>query len=133
MRLTIILIGVMFLVSALIVYKMYNKKHRNIEEEEYKNADAIELYESFNTNEIQANDQYLDKVVAVTGVVADVTTNQEGATVVLLKTRDPLFGVSCTMQESAADIQRGTRVTIKGICKGYLSDVVITRGIFDTR
>jgi len=65
----------------------------------------------------------------VTGTVSEILTNQDGRSVLVLKTNDPLFGISCTMTDDISRVQPGMSVTIKGICTGYLSDVVITNGI----
>lgn len=129
MRTTIIVIGILFIISALTGYMLFTKKHRTVENEEYRSINASELFDDFSTNEIQANKQYLDKVLEVTGTVSEVRTNQKGETVIVLKTKDPLFGVSCTLKDAAADIPAGTQVVVKGICTGYLSDVVLTRGV----
>jgi hypothetical protein len=56
--------------------------------------------------------------------VASVKTNQEGKTVAVLKTSDPMFGVQCTMKETTT-LQAGQQVVLKGICTGYLMDVVL--------
>lgn len=132
MRKIIVVISVLFLLATLTGYMLLNKKHRAVEDEEYISLDAAQLFDDFHTNEIQANAQYLDKVLEVTGVVSEVRTNQNEETVVLLRTNDPFFGVSCTMKNNTAQIEPETQITVKGICTGYLSDVVLTRGVLIT-
>jgi hypothetical protein len=125
-----ILIAIVLIVMAgiLIGYVLYNKPHRSVADEDAIRVEAVELFKAFESDETLANTKYLNKAVEVSGVVAEVSTNMEGKTVVILQTDDPMFGVSCTL----ADIQQVTAkstVTIKGICTGYLSDVVIVQGI----
>lgn len=129
MRTVIILIVGVFILIAGVVFMVYNKNHRTVEDEEYLSIEALKLFNDFSTNEAMANEQYLDKVLEVTGEISEMITNQSGETIILLKTDDPIYGVSCTMHKKPGQITPGSRVTIKGICTGYLSDVVITRGV----
>ena len=58
-----------------------------------------------------------------------ITVNQAGETVVYLQSSDPVFGVNCTFKEDPGAIEKGSTITFKGICTGFLSDVVLTGGI----
>jgi hypothetical protein len=73
--------------------------------------------------------QFLNKAIEVTGTVSDVKKNQAGSTVVYLKSDDPIYGVNCTFKQDPGIITKGSTITFKGICTGYLSDVVINEGI----
>ena len=127
-KLTVIIFFVIVL-GAFVGYQYYNKPHRSVEDAEYVETDAVSLFNSFESDELNGNQKYLDKVVMVKGVVSEILSNQDGKTVILLNTGDPIFGISCTMSEAAGNVKAGMNVTIKGICTGYLSDVVITEGI----
>ena len=120
----ILAIGVM----AILAYRFYNKPHRVVADEEAVRIDAVELFDAFQQDEHKANLLYLDKALEIKGSVSEILQNQDGKTVVVLKTNDPLFGISCTMS-TPVTVQPGMMVTIKGICTGYLSDVVITNGL----
>ena len=125
----LIVIGFVFIgLTAIVGYKLYNKPHRNVEDEEAMRVDAADLFDEFQRDERTANVRYLDKALEVKGTISEILTNQDGQTVLILKTNDPLFGISCTMTDPVT-VQPGMHVTIKGICTGYLSDVVITNGI----
>jgi tRNA_anti-like len=128
MKKYIVIIGVLILVVAWVAYSMYNKPHRDPTSESSVEITATELFRKYEENETEANALYLDKVLAVSGKVAEVTTNQEMMPVVILETENPMFGVSCTMENGKTTLQIGDVVTIKGICTGYLSDVVIIKG-----
>jgi hypothetical protein len=114
--------------TAIVGYKLYNKPHRNVEDEKAVRVDAAELFDEFQTDEQTANLRYLDKALEVKGTISEMLTNQDGQAVLVLKTNDPLFGISCTMT-GPVTVQPGMHVTIKGFCNGYLSDVVMTNGI----
>ena len=113
-------------VSIFVAVKIYNKPHREAETETGIPIDAVSLFEAFEKNETEANNKYLDKVLEVDGVVSSVMENQEGTQVIVLKSNDLLFGVSCTLKAREKAVNAGDTVTIKGFCKGYLSDVVLT-------
>lgn len=127
MKRVIALVIVIGLVAAIVGYRMYNKPHRSVDDEESLYVLATTLFDEFEQNEQLATSKYLNKAVEVTGVVSEVSKNQEGMTVIVLKTSNDLFGISCTMENNQS-VQVGTKATIKGFCMGYLSDVVIHNG-----
>ncbi len=110
-------------------YKLYYKPHRSVENEAYAGVSASGLYAAFKSDETEANNKYLDKVVLVDGTVSEIFSNQDGKSVLLLKSDDPLFGISCTMRSGVTNVKAGAPVKVKGICTGYLSDVVLTDGL----
>lgn len=116
-------------ISGMVGYNLFNKSHRSVMDEEAIEISAVELFERFEANEADGNNEFLDKVIEVRGEVAEILTNQEGKTVIILATDNPMFGVSCTMEGESKGIEIGATVSIKGICVGYLSDVVINRAI----
>jgi len=122
-------IALVVVVVMIVAYKMYNKPHRAVEDEEALVVTAAQLFGDFEKNESEANKKYLDRVVEVTGKISELSTNMDNKTIVLLETNNLMFGVYCTMSESSVTAQVGSTATIKGICTGYLSDVVIINGI----
>lgn len=118
-----------FAIAGVLGYSLINKPHRSVADEIGIEVSSSDLFLQFETNEETGNTKFLDKAILVRGEVAEIVTNQEGKTVVILATDNPLFGVSCTMEGPSDGVQIGSSVTIKGICVGYLSDVVINRAI----
>lgn len=129
MRKLIATLVVLLTLVAVVGYRMYNKPHRSIQDADSIPTDAVSLFNAFADGESEANQRYLGNVVEITGEVSEILVNQEGDSVLVLKTNDPLFGVSCTMADHAGAVHSGMDVTIKGLCTGYLSDVVITQAI----
>lgn len=107
-------------------YLYINKPHRSLSDEDGIAVSADSLFLAFATNEANANTRYLNAVVRVSGVVKTVEQNTEGRVVIVLDSGDPMFGINCTL-EGAGNATVGQRVTVKGICTGYLADVVITQ------
>lgn len=116
---------------ALTVYFVYAREHRDVSTEKGIQVTAQELFEAFVADENAANAQYLDKAIQITGEVLNVTTNQDGNTVVDFKTNDPFFVINCTFKTDPGVLKTGDTITFKGICTGYIPDanVVINEGI----
>ena len=110
-------------------YYVWNKPARDVAKEQGIQITAVAIFDSFNNNESSADSQFLNKAIEVTGTVSDVKKNQAGKTVVYLKSNDPIYGVNCTFKQDPGPIAKESTITFKGICTGYLSDVVINEGI----
>lgn len=116
---------------------VFHKPHRNIAREApaYR-VDARQLYDEFNNNEDSSYSKYADKVLQVTGPVAEVSTSTNSANITLL---DRMSGISfgfdsLTLASNKAQlesIREGDTITIKGKCDGYdmIMGVVLTRSI----
>lgn len=107
------------------LYYVFNKPHRTAENEDAITIPAVELFASFQQNEQKANAAYLDKAIQVIGEINEVKSNQEGRMVVVLKSRDPFFGVVCTLKEKVATLRTGQKINVVGLCSGYNGDVVL--------
>jgi hypothetical protein len=110
-------------------YYIWNKPERDVTREQGIRIDAVAIFDSFTNNEPSANEAFLNKAIEVSGTVSDVKKNQAGETVVYLQSSDPVFGVNCTFKQDPGTIVKGSTITFKGICTGYLSDVVINEGV----
>ena len=90
------------------------------------------LVAKYQADEKLANSLYLNKAVVVTGVILSIDKNQEGKTTLVLGRSDSFSNVSVTMISTAPITQKvGESITIKGLCTGALSDVVITDGVVE--
>jgi len=127
----IILFIVLALIAAFIVWRYTFRKSEttaaSMKTDFY--LDASTLLREFENNEDSANYRYLDKVIVVTGTVESVTSDSLSVSLYLKET-DAISGVICSFDRDALDpvtIQAGTTVKVKGICTGYLMDVVINK------
>ena len=118
-------------------YYLWNKPHKDVKHASGIAVSAAELYLTFSTDSVKAKNTYTDKVLEVKGDVVNVTVNQQGQQVILLKTATADASVNCTMEEKATAAKPGDVMIIKGICSGYIAgdadmdlpgDVFITRG-----
>ncbi len=129
MKKIIIPLIILGLIAGGIGFYMYNKPVASLEK---KKADvtitAEQLLADYEENEQTANDKYLGKVVEVSGKVAQVTTDN-GKDKVLFETSNPISMVIAELDEgnSATGLQVGEQAKVKGMCSGYLSDVILVR------
>ncbi len=122
-----ILIALIILAGTVGLY-LYNKPVRSIRN---KKADisisADSLFSAFEADENAANKTYLNKVIEVSGKIQSVDSDTSGLAVTL-QSASGMFGVICKMENSYQDpdaFTRGQSVQLKGICTGYLMDVVL--------
>ncbi len=127
-RLIFLLLAILLLAGA--AYYFYGEFNRELEgagKADYT-LNCAALFSEFETDEKAANGKYLDKVVEVSGTVQDVSKNKEGKVTVTMD-GGMMFGVTCEMfdNESINKYKKGQKIKLKGICTGYLSDVVLVR------
>lgn len=127
-----LILAAIALVAAVAVYFYINKPHRSVLDEEALRISADSLFQAFASNEADANARYLNKVILVSGKVKSVETNTDGKTVIVLETGDMMFGVNCTLAEPT-NPPVGQEILLRGICTGYLADVIITQAIMESQ
>jgi len=124
------------IVGGSIVYYLFNMPHRDVQASEADfQMEGIQLVNEYLANAQLANEKYLQeegesKILAVTGVVADINTDMNQQEVVLLKSKGEKAGISCTFMAStnvnAGRLHKGEIVTIKGVIRsgaGYDEDL----------
>jgi hypothetical protein len=90
---------------------------------------ATDLVKNFTDNEEAANKTYLDKVVLVSGIIDKISEDSTSVSI-YLKTPQDMAGVMCGFNKTAIDkstLKPGDEIRIKGICTGYLMDVVLNK------
>jgi predicted phosphodiesterase len=90
---------------------------------------AGDLLQSFENDEELANAAYLDKIIVVAGKVDNISEDTLTVTV-YLKDEDAISGIICSFDKSVIDISKiskGRQIKVKGICSGYLLDVVLNK------
>lgn len=89
---------------------------------------ASKLISDYEADEKTANGIYLGKIVQVAGKVS-ATSVEEGKTKIQLETENPISMIICEFEDGrdAGTVKVGDEVKIKGLCTGYLSDVIIVQ------
>ena len=112
---------------------VYSSQHRRqVQSEIGIVITSDSLVAKYQADEKLANSLYLNKAIVVTGNLLSIDKNQEGKTTLVIGRSDSFSNVSVTMISTAPITQKiGESVTIKGLCTGALSDVVITDGVVE--
>ena len=114
-------------------FKMYNKPHVNLKT---ANADVIVtaqgLLEIYQNDETLSNTNYANKVVEVTGEIHEIRA-ENGNSIIALKDANGIASILCHMAPEenlkVLKLKKEGTITIKGICTGYLLDVILVRCI----
>ncbi len=112
---------------------MYFKPHRSVRNEKAAfSLSVAELVNAFMTNESQANEAFVGKVVEVQGVLKEMILN-DSTLVLLMGDSTQTTGVSCYLQREERSkyksLTRGQTVVVKGVCNGMLLDVVLDKAL----
>ena len=128
-----IIIGILILgiIGAFIAYKMYNKPHINVAETSSDiSLMANDIIKNFSSDENAANTMYLEKIIEVTGTISELK-NEDGKGVVSFKTNNDFGSIQChlSIEESKKVnvLKEGQTITVKGICTGFLMDVILVK------
>lgn len=133
MKKVIIIFLIVGVIGGAVAYYMYNKPKTDYSDAKVDTRlKADELFEAFTLNEQEAGAKYLNKVLAVDGIITLIEKNQKGETVIYLGSNDPMFGIQVTMLPSDStnfnNLKAEKQVILKGLCTGFANDVVLTNG-----
>lgn len=90
---------------------------------------AAELLKKFTDDENSANKLFLDKVIIVDGLISSITEDSTSVSI-YIKDASDIAGVQCGFDKTAIDksrLQTGDAIRIKGVCTGFLMDVVLNK------
>lgn len=115
------------------IYKTYNKPHVAIEDTKAQiSVKASEMIQDFLSDEQSANTKYLEKIIQVEGTVKEIKIKNNGV-IVSLGTKDTMESILCHLLVSETDktknLKKGQTISVKGICTGYLLDIILIRSI----
>lgn len=130
MKVKIILYALLAVIAftAIVTAWMYFKPHASVRNKQtaYK-LSAKQLADAFSNDEEKANSLYTGKVLEIKGYLQEVTFH-DSTVVLMLGDVSQSNGVSCFLRDDSKNIQSlkaGNEVTVKGICSGFLLDVVV--------
>ncbi|WP_430965835.1 OB-fold protein [Spongiimicrobium sp. 2-473A-2-J] len=111
----------------------YNKPHTDVEKSEvaYK-VTARNLIWEYQEDEMQTDQKYAEQVIQVQGQIIHTEWVKDHY-VVTLDGGNLEAGIICHMQPDqgalVTDIEKGREISVKGICTGYLLDVMLVKCI----
>lgn len=126
MKKYVLIIVLLLSLSAIsgLVYVWY-KPHKSIDYFQTEPITANTITKIFEDDEPLANKKYLNKALLVYGVVKEVSENNNGQTVILLKGYDEFSVVQCTLKEETKKVQVGDSIKVRGFCNGYTIAVIL--------
>ena len=129
----LVAIIVLITIGLFISLKMYNKPHVNIKTAKSEViVTAQGLLESYQNDETLSNIHYANKLVEVTGEIHE-NTAENGNSIIALKDANGVASILCHMAPEenlkVLKLKKEGTITIKGICTGYLLDVILVRCI----
>ena len=90
---------------------------------------AFELITEFESETSIASEKYIGKVLVVKGTVQAISV-AENSVHILLADPDQFFGINCSLADkyfdTASSISESDYIIIKGECKGYMYDVILS-------
>lgn len=124
----ILILGI---IGAFVAYKIYNKPHVNVANSKADiSLTANKILNDFSSDENDANTKYLEKIIEVKGEIASLKT-EKGLGIISLKTNDDFGSVLCHLSEESTkkmhNFKEGQTISVKGICTGYLMDVILVK------
>jgi tRNA_anti-like len=117
-------------------YYKWNKPHRTVQTADSVKVTAADLLNQYVQDSAAAKKIYTDKIVEVSGEVVEASVNQQNEPVIKLKTTQEGAFINCTFEEKGITANPGVKITVKGLCDGYLgsdddmgipSDVIFRR------
>lgn len=94
---------------------------------------ASALYKDYSANEKKGNVKYIGKTIEVSGTIAEMSQDQEGATVLMFVAPGEMEGVMCTIEkdQNTSALALGQSVKVKAQCTGMLemTGVVLNKGV----
>ncbi|MGI9549907.1 MAG: OB-fold protein [Aurantibacter sp.] len=129
--LVLVFLMVIILGLALAIY-YYNKPHVDVKQSEAAYVlTAHNLISAYMQNETETDQKYSEHVLQVKGAIFEIST-LKGNAVITLKDENLESSIICHMmpEENMSvlrKLQKGQDIEIKGICTGYLLDVIMVR------
>lgn len=91
-------------------------------------VNSNDLLNSYSINEEKSDSLYRDKIIEVTGYIKEITYLNDRNTIIL-NSNSGSFGVICDInpnqKEKINKLQQHQKINVKGICKGFLKDVIL--------
>jgi tRNA_anti-like len=114
--------------AILIALIFYFKKHADLSN---ANPDfvvtAASLQKEFEQDEVTASAKYINKILELSGEIQYIARTDSNSLNLSLKTDNEYSSVICTFSEGKgpSDPKTGDIITLRGICSGYLMDVLL--------
>lgn len=90
---------------------------------------AINLIGAFEKDPASSNQQYVDKIIEVEGVLKEAIADDKGFYTLALGAEGSMSSVRCSVDSAsttvASQLKQGDLVKIKGVCSGFTTDELL--------
>ena len=130
----IVRVVVIILIAAAVggwyAYTEYNRPLASISETEAAvTISAVNLISAFEKDSANANQQYIDKIIEVEGILKEATADDQGFYTLALGDDSSMSSVRCSVDsvstQAASQLKKGDLVKIKGVCSGFTTDELL--------
>ena len=111
------------------VVPLFKSSEKNLENETAELVvNSSDLVNSYTLNEQKSDSLYAGKIIEVTGYVKEITFLNNRNTIIL-NSKTEIFGVICDVNPNQKEkielLKEHQKIRVKGICKGFLKDVIL--------
>lgn len=124
-RTFVLVFSLILVIAGIALWNYVNKPAPKVEDATALALTAEKLSDDYAKDETASNKKYLGQALEVSGMVVEITKNQDGKMVALLQADDPMSGVQCTFRKEVS-IAAGEQITVKGFCTGYTLVVLLS-------
>lgn len=125
----IVAVILIFFLGLLYSLYLYNKPFRNVEKSKADIEISLkELIEEYKQDEVSANSKYLDKLIQIEGIITDISINNGNSVLTVSESKNNpsiICNMSPNYNVNALKLKIGDKVSVKGICTGYLLDIIL--------
>lgn len=119
---TLIGLFILLLAGAGVVWYIFTEKFTDTAEQKPDfTVSAVDFLKEFQQNDSLANKKYIEKIVAVNGIVSEIEAADTTANIKFVDTDTGDYIIFAFQQQHLADakkLQQGQQVSIKGSCSG---------------
>jgi|TARA_B110000902_G_scaffold263039_1_gene341268 hypothetical protein len=111
------------------VVPYFKSSEKNLENETAElSISSKELVNAYIINEGKSDILYAGKIIEVTGFIKEISFINNRNTIIL-NSNNETFGVICDLNKNQEDkikqLKEDQKIRVKGICKGFLKDVIL--------
>jgi hypothetical protein len=121
----ILVIGITGILTGLYFYNLKSKDLRKVKPD--VTITSVDLQKAFEENEKEASAKYIGKVIEVRGEIASYKPGEKNSFNISLRTGNDLSLIICTLPviPDSTGLSAGGTIAIRGVCSGYLMDVLM--------
>lgn len=125
-------ISILFLAGIAAAIYLYTKPQKDLQNTRATHfVTAEELQKEFSSDEKDASEKYLNKVIEVTGTLTNADISEGKAISIVLATQNDMSSVICNFRkpENPEKLRKDEKITIRGELSGFLMDVLLNNCI----